>query len=158
MSTDWGTLFGEGAGLVTCDAMNYQADFAYYDHSTEVDVSGKDVDIGGANGHLGGALFWRDPSMALGISGSWVNQDTFVKDINYIRAGAFGEFYVGDGFTLGGSAHYFTTTEDILGVKDHEGFELAAIAKFYPTSDLALTLRGDMMLSEMEASGTYSGF
>jgi hypothetical protein len=156
--TNWTALFGEGAGLVTCDAWNFQSDFAYYDHSTEVDVSGKDVDVGGSNGHLGGAVFWRDPSFALGVSGSWVNEDTFFKDINYARIGAFGEFYVGDQFTLGGSAHYFTNTEDIFGAKDHDGFELAAIAKFYPTTDLALTLRGDMMLSEMKGGGEKLDF
>lgn len=155
---DWITLFGEGAGLVTCDAWNFQADLAYYDHSTEVDVGAKDVDIGGANGHLGGALFWRDPSLALGVSGSWVNEDTFFKDIDYLRIGAFGEFYLGDSFTLGGSGHYFTTTEDILGVKDHDGFELAAIAKFYPSTNLSLSLRGDMMLSEMSGSGSSLDF
>ena len=150
--TDWSTLFGEGAGLVTCDAWNYQADFAYYDHSTELDIIGKDG--GGTNGHLGGAAFWRDQSMALGVSGSLVNNDTFFKDIDYVRLGAFGEFYLNDQITFGGSAHYFTSTDDnILGSKDHDGFELAAIAKFYPTQDLALSLRGDMMNSKLSGPG-----
>ena len=30
--SNFDTLFGEGAGLVTCDAWNFQADFAYYSH------------------------------------------------------------------------------------------------------------------------------
>ena len=51
-----------------------------------------------------------------------MNNDTFFKDIDYVRLGAFGEFYLNDQITFGGSAHYFTSTDDnILGSKDHDG-------------------------------------
>ena len=61
-STDWNTPFGEGAGLVTCGAFNVQADVAYYAHSADVDE--EDFDLDQTNTHIGGALFWRDPSFA----------------------------------------------------------------------------------------------
>jgi hypothetical protein len=147
---DWNTPFGEAGGLVTCGGFNIQADFAYYDHSTELADLGKvdfgDLDAG--NSHFGGALFWRDPSWAaLGVSGSWVSQDVFSKDVDLFRFGVFGEFYA-DAFTLGASAHYFSG--DFIQNAEHDGFELAAYGRFYAMPDLSLMLRGDALLSKFE--------
>src|SRR5689334_5585492 len=63
---DWSTPFGEGAGLVTCGGFNVQADFAYYNHQGDAGSLGKiDIDdVDADNSHIGGALFWRDPSYA----------------------------------------------------------------------------------------------
>ncbi|MFZ5675397.1 MAG: hypothetical protein ACOZAM_20770 [Pseudomonadota bacterium] len=150
---DWDTPLGEAGGLVTCGGFNAQADFAYYDHSTDLaDLSnfGKaDLgDLDAANSHFGGALFWRDPSMAaLGVSASWVNQDVFSKDVDLFRFGVFGEFYA-DILTLGASAHYFAG--DFIQNSDTDGFELAAYGRFYAMPDLSLTLRGDALLSTIE--------
>ncbi|MGE4253202.1 MAG: hypothetical protein AB7F09_27710, partial [Parvibaculaceae bacterium] len=152
-SVDWNTPFGEGAGLVTCGGFNVQADVAYYAHSADLDdISGKDVDLDQTNSHIGGALFYRDPaSWAGGASASWISQDVFGKDIDVFRVGLFGEFYLDDVFTLGASAHYYNT--DWPAGLDEDGFELAAWGKFYATPDFALTLRGDLLLSEFEFTG-----
>ncbi|WP_162914459.1 hypothetical protein [Taklimakanibacter lacteus] len=149
---DWTTPFGEGAGLVTCGAFNIQADVAYYAHSADLDFD--DADLDQTNTHIGGALFYRDPgSWAGGVSGSWIGQDIFGKDIDTFRVGLFGEFYFDDMFTLGASAHYYNRdwpSEFILDNKDEDGFELAAWGRFYATPDLALTLRGDVLLASLD--------
>lgn len=147
---DWDTPFGEAGGLVTCGGFNIQADFAYYDHSTEPGSLGK-LDLGevdAANSHFGGALFWRDPSSAaLGLSASWVNQDVFSEDVDLFRVGLFGEVYA-DAFTLGGSAHYFNG--DFIEDSKQDGFELAIYGRYYAMPDLSLMLRGDALLSTQD--------
>lgn len=154
VDNDWNTMFGEGGGVVTCGSWNFQGDMAYYAHETDFDIDGG-KDLAAAEGHFGGAMFWREPGMgALGLSASIVNQEIFAKDNDYLRAGAFGEFYVGEQFTLGGSAHFFTG-DDFL--DNHDGVELAAIAKFYAMPDLSLTLRGDMMWSDIDNEVNYDG-
>lgn len=149
---DWETPFGEAAGLVTCDAWNFQADFASYAH--EADIDGKTLDD--TEGHFGGAAFWRDPDAgAFGVSASMINHEFFGKDNDYWRLGAFGEFYVSDQFTLGGGVHYFTSQDDFFG-KDHDGFEFTANAKFYVMPKLSLSVQGDYMISEFDGSGDSS--
>ncbi|MGE0006465.1 MAG: hypothetical protein AB7S92_12830 [Parvibaculaceae bacterium] len=153
--TDWDTPFGEGAGLVTCGGFNAQADVAYYAHSADLDtfiISGEDVDLDSTNSHIGGALFWRDPTFAaLGVQASWISQDILAKDTDTFRVGLFGEFYLNDMFTLGASGAYFNTDNPggSLALKDDtDGFELAAWGKFYATPDFALSLRGDLLLAD----------
>lgn len=151
---DWQTPFGEAAGLITCDALNFQADFAIYAHDSDID--GKSIDD--TESHFGGALFWRDPDAgALGLSASYIDHEFFGKDTSYWRFGAFGEFFAGDQFTLGGGVHYFTTAEDLFG-KDHDGFEFTANAKFYVMPELSLSVQGDYMISEFNESGDDFGF
>lgn len=150
---DWNTPFGEGAGLVTCGGFNVQADFAYYNHQGDAGNLGKINldDYDADNSHLGGALFWRDPSYAAaGVSASWVSQDVLSKDQDVFRVGVFGEFYL-ENFTLGANAYYFNGDFADLGVfdTDQDGFELAAYARFYATPDLSLMLRGDGLFSSV---------
>jgi hypothetical protein len=146
---DWSTPFGEGAGLVTCGGFNIQADVAYYAHSADLDEFDEDVDLDQTNTHIGGALFFRDPSSwAGGVSASWISQDFEGKDIDVFRVGVFGEFYVDDVFTLGASAHYYNT--DWPEGKDEDGFELAAWGRFYATPDFSLMLRGDVLLANVD--------
>lgn len=156
---DWETPFGEGAGLVTCGGFNVQADFAYYGHSTDVDIPNsspvnKDWDQDQTNSHLGGALFYRDPSAyAIGVEGSWISQEVLSKDIDIFRIGVFGEYYLGDVATLGASVHYYNSDEDnfgLIGGKDEDGWELAAWGRFYATPDLSLMLRGDLLWADTE--------
>ena len=153
LDIDWSTPFGEGAGLVTCGGFNVQADVAYYAHSGDIsDFSSSDVDLDQTNTHIGGAVFYRDPaSWAGGLSASWISQDIGAKDIDVFRVGLFGEFYLDDVFTLGGSAYYYNT--DWPEQKDEDGFELAAWGKFYATPDLAFTLRGDVLLADIDSFG-----
>jgi hypothetical protein len=148
---DWNTPFGEGAGLVTCGGFNIQADVAYYAHSADVDF--ENIDLDQTNTHIGGALFYRDPaSWAGGLQASWISQDILSKDVDVFRVGLFGEFYLDDVFTLGGSAAYYNSDglDTGPGSKDEDGFELAAWGKFYATPDFALTLRGDVLLANFD--------
>ncbi len=157
---DWDTPFGEAGGLVTCGGFNVQADFAYYDHSTEIDAPamgpfGGGGDKDAANSHVGGALFWRDPSFAaLGVSASWINQDLVGKDADALRVGVFGEFFL-ENVTLGASVYYFNGEKiDMMsGNLQHDGFELAAYARYYATPDLSLMVRGDGLISKVDFSG-----
>jgi hypothetical protein len=155
---NWDSLFGEGAGLVTCDAWNFQGDFAYYDHRASAPTGGKDSvskNFSLPEGHFGGDIFWRDPSAgAFGVQASYVTQTTFVPGFtnDYLRLGAFGEFYVNEQATLGLGGHYFFSTHNQFdtgsGGKDHNGFELSADAKYYLTPDLKFTLTGELMSSK----------
>jgi hypothetical protein len=143
---DWETPFGEGAGLVTCGGFNIQADVAYYAHSADTDNS--DVDLDQTNTHIGGAVFFRDPaSWAGGLSASWISQDVLGKDLDVFRVGLFGEFYLDDMFTFGGSAHYYNADGYEEDFKDEDGFELAAWGRFYVTPDLSLMARGDFLIA-----------
>ena len=144
---DWDTPFGEGAGLVTCGGFNIQADVAYYAHSA--DLGFDDFDPDQTNSHIGGMLFFRDPSSwAGGLGASWVSQDVNGKDVDVFRVGLFGEFYFDDVFTLGASAYYYN--KDLFEEKDEDGFELAAWGRFYATPDFSLLLRGDLLLGDVE--------
>jgi hypothetical protein len=146
---EWQTPFGEGAALFTCGGLNIQGDFAWYGHTTEVEIDGKDdFDVDQDNKHAGGALFYRDPSWAGGISASLISRDIEGKDADVARVGLFGEFYFDDAFTFGASAHYYNTDWPSDGVedKDEDGFELAAWGRFYPTPNFSLMLRGDLLL------------
>jgi hypothetical protein len=154
IDVDWSTPFGEGAGLVTCGAFNIQADVAYYAHSGETDdLSGSLDDIDQTRTHIGGALFYRDPaSWAGGLQASWISQDLRGADIDVFRVGLFGEFYLDDVFTLGGSAHYYNRDWPAQGLdgKDEDGFQLAAWGRFYATPDFSLMLRGDVLLASID--------
>lgn len=154
LDIDWTTPFGEGAGLVTCGGFNVQADVAYYAHSGDIsDFSSSDVDLDQTNTHIGGAVFYRDPSTwAGGLQASWISKDVGALDIDVFRVGLFGEFYFDEMFTLGGSVAYYNTDwpSDAFGGKDEDGFQLAAWGKFYATPDLAFTLRGDVLLAQFE--------
>jgi hypothetical protein len=144
---DWNTPFGEGAGLVTCGGFNIQADVAYYAHSGDLDEA--DINIDQTNTHLGGAVFYRDPaSWAAGLQASWIGQDVSSKDIDVFRVGLFGEFYLDDMFTLGGSVAYYN--KDWPENKDEDGVELAVWGRFYATPDFALTVRGDAEFSNLD--------
>ncbi|TMJ40101.1 MAG: hypothetical protein E6G89_08855 [Alphaproteobacteria bacterium] len=146
---EWETPFGEGAALFTCGGLNIQGDFACYGHEYD---GPDDIEIDQTNKHGGGAIFYRDPdSWAGGISASRISQkDVFDnKDPGIWRVGVFGEVYLGDAFTLGGSAHYYNTdfsNEDELVSKDEDGFELAAWGRFYPTPNFSILVRGDLLL------------
>jgi hypothetical protein len=150
---DWSTPFGEGAGLVTCGGFNIQADVAYYAHSGDIsDFSSTDVDIDQTKTHIGGVLFYRDPaSWAGGLQASWISQDFDGADIDTFRVGLFGEFYLDDVFTLGASAHYYSTDwPSFVDGKDEDGFQLAAWGRFYATPDFSLMLRGDVLLADID--------
>ena len=148
---EWETPFGEGAALFTCGGLNIQGDFAYYGHEYD---GPDDIEINQNNKHGGGAIFYRDPgSWAGGISASKISQEDVIddKDPGIWRVGLFGELYLGDAFTLGGSAHYYNKDFNgnlvgEFGSKDEDGFELAAWGRFYPTPNFSILVRGDLLL------------
>ncbi len=147
-SAQWSTPFGEGAGLLTCDAWNFQADMASYAHSADF-INGKNLDD--TRGHFGGAAFWRDSNVgSFGVSASLINTEVFGKENDYWRVGAFGEMFANDQITLGGGAHYFVGQNDEDGIfaKDHKGWELTANAKFYATPEFSLMVQGDYLNSK----------
>jgi hypothetical protein len=157
VSGNWDTFFGEGAGLVTCDAWNFQSDFAYYDHAATV----SNVNVTAPEGHFGGAVFYRDPGFGdYGISASYLAATNNVISgfsPNYIRVGAFGDYFVNEQATLGLAGHYFHTTHDtnLFGTtKNYSGFELSADAKYYVTPDFKLSLTGDLLQSQSSIAGT----
>jgi hypothetical protein len=155
---NWNALFGEAAGLVTCDAWNFQADIARYGHSAW--ANGKNNLS--PEGHFGGDIFWRDPNSGdFGIQASYVNQVSVFNAIDgnfdIVRGGIFGNYYLNDKISLGGDAHLFTTTHNnfhplITGGKGYNGFELSANAKYYVTPDLKLSAIGDFMQSQFVSS------
>ena len=162
-SNDWNALFGEGAGLTTCDVWNFQGDFAYYDHQADGNPP-FDKNFDSPQGHFGGAAFWRDQTVGdFGVTASRVNQEVFNKNDDYYRVGAFGDFFLNDQVTLGAGAHYFVNADDLFfGKKDHDGFELSAGAKFYATPNLKFSLDGELMLGQLAISTSpnfdFNGF
>lgn len=150
VDVDWTTPFGEGAGLVTCGGLNIQADIAYYGHSGDYDFDfGEQNDVDRDTSHIGGALFYRDPtSWAAGVQASWISQSLFSIDIDVFRAGLFGELYLDETLTFGAAAAYHDGDTDFdFG---ESGFELAAYGRFYATPDLSLMVRGDVLLANTE--------
>lgn len=155
VDVDWTTPFGEGAGLVTCGGFNIQADIAYYGHSGDYDFEFGDEDNVDRNtSHIGGALFYRNPvSWAGGIQASWISQNISGIDVDVFRVGLFGEFYLGETFTLGGNIAYHNGDSGSDFETDQAGFEFAAYGRFYATPDLSLMLRADVLLADTEFFG-----
>ena len=154
---NFNTPFGEAGGLVTCGAWNAQADFAYYDHSTELDDGDKDIDINASNSHFGGAVFWRDPSFAsIGVHASVVGQDTEgILQTDLYRVGIFGEWYLNDQFTLGAAVHYHDG--DIVDDLNQSGWEFTANARFYVTPDFSLMVQGDYITADLDGDFNFGG-
>ncbi len=156
---NWDSLFGEGGGVLTCGSWNFQGDFAYYDHraSAPVGKNSSNKDFSLPEGHFGGDIFWRDPGAgAIGIQASYVSQTAILPGFNadYLRLGAFGEYYLNDRATLGLGGHYFSSTHALYETnstaKNHSGFELSADAKYYVTPDFKLTLTGELLNSKYD--------
>ncbi|MCA0433100.1 MAG: autotransporter outer membrane beta-barrel domain-containing protein [Proteobacteria bacterium] len=156
---DWSALFGEGRGLVSCHGFNVQGDFSIYNHETEIDAGKESFNLSPEASHYGGALFWRDPNVGLfGVSGSIVKSDVlFLKDMDYVRIGAVGQYFVNDQLTFGASAHYLNGDVDLKNI-DHEGFELAANAKYYVMPNFSLDLSGHAMISTLSGGGEEIDF
>ena len=157
LDSAWGALFGEGAGLVTCDAWNFQGDVAYYNHTAI--ARGKSFNA--PEGHFGGDIFWRDPSVGdFGFQASYLSQtsifNTFDGNFDIARGGLFGNYYLNDRVSLGANAHLFTTTHNVFrskgsSGKGYSGFEVSADAKYYVTPNLKFTLTGDFLQSQYNA-------
>ena len=157
----WGALFGDGAALVTCDAWNFQADAAFYNHS----ASARGKSFNAPEGHFGGDVFWRDPSAGdFGFQASYVSETSIFNafDGNYdiARGGLFGNYYLNDSVSLGANAHFFTTTHNVFrskgGGKGYSGFDVSADAKYYVTPNFKFTLTGDLLQSQYRSPSSSS--
>lgn len=163
INIDWTTPFGEGAGLVTCGGLNIQADIAHYSHSGDRDFDDEEddeADLNRSSSHIGGALFYRDPtSWAAGLQASWISQGITESNMNVFRAGVFGEVYLADTLTLGAMAAYHDS--DSASDLSMSGYELAAYARFYATPDFSIMLRGDFIEADsdfFDESGELDGY
>ncbi|MEO6606890.1 MAG: hypothetical protein ABIN69_00300 [Aestuariivirga sp.] len=161
-SPTWYGGFASGALDLSCGLFNAQADAAYYDQGTGFvpasDSSNNVLSTALSQGHYGGAVFLRDSGFgALGVSASSIMTSasltrklgTFGGDDGETRFGAFGELYASENLTFGGSVHHFDGAFPYF-TNGYSGFELAALAKYYPSNNLALTGRVDVLLSQLE--------
>ena len=160
-SPTWKGGFGEGALALSCGLFNAQVDAAVYDQTTGVvPATDPNLVLGSwlRQGHYGGAVFLRDQSVgAIGLSASKVLNiasltrigGTFDGDNGYTRYGAFGEYYLNENTTLAASGHYFNGSFPYFN-NGYSGFELAALATYYPSENLAITGRVDALLSQLE--------
>lgn len=160
-SPTWWSGTAAGALGLNCGLFNAQIDAAYTTLSTGA-VPATDPNqvfsTWASQAHFGGAIFLRDPNVgAFGVSASKIVTSasltrvggTFGGDGGETRIGAFGEYYMGDSFTLGASLHHFEGDFPYFGNPYH-GFELAAFGKYYASTDLSFTGRVDALLSNLE--------
>ncbi len=154
---DWTSGFGEAALNYGCDVWRVQIDTALYSFSENETPYQKLT-----NGHVGGAAFWRDSDLgAIGVAGSHVNQHesflTVATSASQWRMGGFAELYLNESLTFGGGAHYLTGDAFWYGTFETQpmtGFEGELYAKFYPTDNLALNVRGDFTHQRIDV-GTF---
>jgi hypothetical protein len=167
------TEFGETAFGYGCGNWMAQLDGAYYHSgfSNSFTFSRFTIQANGQDnqGHIGGALFWRDPSVGrIGLAASEIlnnahlvvgsSTDDFGGSLT--RVGAFGDFYASDAITLGGAGFYVTGTP-ITGLGSslsETGFEGNVHAIFYATDNISLGLQGDMQLANLTESGRVSSW
>ena len=152
--TPWESAFGEAALSYECNGLGAQVDGAFYQHWANYSGS-PSFNLNNGNGHIGGALFWRNAEMAaFGIGASRIFQNNsaslpfgggpFGGPTGKWRIGGFGEFYASDSLTFGAGAYYVTGQTYLANaIFDQFGFEGDLYAKFYATDNIGLTLRGD---------------
>ena len=128
------SFFGDSAIVMPLgDSMfNVQIDGAYNNHRLSVDSDDFTVEVW----HVGGALFYRDPSWGLlGIDGAFGGIDFDGESIDTYRVGVRGEAYVGDTATLSARAGYV----NLSGFGDQiDGPYIDLGASIYVTPNLAL--------------------
>jgi hypothetical protein len=152
----WQSLFGEGAFAYSCNGWGAQVDAAAYGFRTD----GQDFStfsLQQNQGHLGGALFYRDNEIGtVGLSASRVFQSfSYDRPLSSLsdstamwRVGSFAEYYFSDALTIGGGADYLDGQLGWFDPIDTEGFEANAFVTYYATDNLGLTLRGDLLRSD----------
>ena len=171
--------FGEAAIGYGCVNWMAQLDGAFYYEGfsnngvgfrrAPSQVNGRD-----SQGHIGGAIFWRDPAVGrLGLAGSEILNNAHFDGLgpsgvdfggSLTRLGAFGDFYASDAFTLGAGAFYVfgnPINNDFLGSGTYlseSGFEGNIHAKFYATDNISFGLQGDIQRANLTSSGVVMPF
>lgn len=166
----WSSVFGEAVADLTCGNWVFQLDGADYYHAANMIGDGTRVHTN--EGHIGGAVFWRDTQVgALGVASSVILSANDSKEGaayaeaifggSLWRVGGFGEYFAGDNLTFGIGANYINGSWSAQSYASHVGVEADAYAKFYATDNLSLTLRGDILASTVTfntGSLSWNGF
>ena len=160
----WYAGFGEAALGLNCDAWNFQADAALHNFTGSEANASNTLTFGSRQAHAGGAIFWRDPSIAaFGLTGSVLFLQDSKSHSNHsygnldasssttmARIGGFAEYYLSEEFSLGGSAYYLWGKAPNTGYDNgytvdisQKSFEAALIAKYYPSSNLAISAQAN---------------
>ena len=169
--TNWLGGFGEGAVAMSCGNFGTQLDAAIHGFGASGNAGAFSFTATDTNSHFGGDVFWRNPAKgAVGFSASRITHSfssassfggTFNASDALWRLGAFGEFYGSDTFSLGGGAYYLTGELPTL-VWTQNGFEGDVYANYYPSNNVALRLRGDLLAqtfyNKNVAIVTFGGF
>ena len=159
--------FGETAVGYGCHNWMVQLDGALYHDGFSNTVAAGTTSGQGNLGHVGGAIFWRDPAVGrLGLAASEIlNNSHFSTGLGVIdvggslsRVGGFGDFYATDAITLGAGAFYVTGNPyNFFSSKYSEtGFEGNIHAKFYATDNISFSLQGDIQRANLTTSGVVS--
>lgn len=161
----WSSVFGEVAADLTCGNWVFQLDGADYYHAANMIGDGTRVHVN--EGHIGGAVFWRDTQVgALGVASSVILSANDAKEGtghsegifggSLWRVGGFGEYFAGDNLTFGAGATFINGKWSTLNYFTQVGVEADAYAKFYLNDNLSLMLRGDVLSSTV--SNTTDSF
>ena len=161
--------FGEAAIGYGCVNWMAQLDGAFYhegfSHNNRLSRLPSQINGQDSQGHIGGAIFWRDPSVGrLGLAGSEILNNVHFDsggttlDVggSLTRLGAFGDFYASDAITLGAGAFYVfgNPINNFFGTGLSEsGFEGNLHAKFYATDNISFGLQGDIQRANLTPSG-----
>lgn len=166
---NWLDGFGEGALGWRCGNWNFQADAALHNFTGTDTPSAETGHFRDRQTHIGGAIFARVPDVAaVGISASVIS-DAARLDVesplgdfslsgsgNIFRFGAFGEYYVSDQLTIGGSAHYLKGGVPVPLFPPNDevsGLEVSALAKYYISENFVLTARADLFNGHLDLKG-----
>ena len=150
-----GIGYGCGNWLAQLDGAWYHSGFS---NSGRLRLDGQDN-----QGHVGGALMWRDLSVGrFGLAGSEILNNAHLSggtnvDIggSLTRVGVFGDFYASDAITLGAGGFYVTGNPFSSGgtLIPETGFEGNIHAKFYATDNISLGLQGDVQRANLTSAG-----
>ena len=170
--------FGEAAVGYGCVNWLAQLDGAFYyegfSNSNPRSRTPRQTNGQDSQGHIGGAIFWREPSVGrLGLAGSEILNNAHFDGFgsssvdfggSLTRLGAFGDFYASDAITLGAGAFYVfgnPINNDLLGSGSsisESGFEGNIHAKFYATDNISFGLQGDIQRANLTSSGVVIPF
>ena len=160
--TNWVSGFGEVTANYGCASWWVQADGAYYGFG----ATNSGLNFTESHFHGGGAAAWKIADMAnIGLAASFIGQSSAATPIGYSQSGAifrlggFVQISPSDMFLVGFGAHHVGGTTPWLGDLTQnmaiDGWEGEAYIRFYPTENLALGLRGDLMHSTLSYAPSF---
>ena len=159
--------FGETAIGYGCRNWMAQLDGAFYHDGFSYDGRLGPVNAQDNQGHVGGAIFWRDASVGrFGLAASEILNNTHADEVGFgvhldaggslSRIGAFGDFYASDAITLGAGGFY--VTGNVVSTTWETGFEGNVHAKFYATDNIGFNLQADIQRANLASGGSDSSW